>query len=107
MPEEKKPEYEGALLTLEGEDGQEEIFEHLDTLEYEGALYFALMPVHDAAEDYLDADGELVFMKVYEEDGEEMLCGLEPGDEAFEEVRARFVERLSEEFEIIEDDEEL
>ena len=102
---EKEQPFEGAMLTLTSEDGEEIQFEHLDTVLYEGSHYFALSPVLDA-ETYLDADGELVLMRVELEDGEEVLVGIDEEDPEFDAVWALFEERLAEEYEIIDGDDE-
>ena len=59
MSEEKNPQFDGTLITLIDEDGKELQYEHLDSLEYEGATYLALVPVYDDPKDYVGADGEL------------------------------------------------
>lgn len=101
MPEE---EYNPDLLTLLDEDEQEHTFEVLDRIELEsGDRYVALLEVHEDVQDLLDGDGELIILKVVEEDGEELLATIESEDE-FYEVLPLFEERLSDLFEI--DDEE-
>ena len=100
MSEEKKTQFDGTLITLIDEDGRELQYEHLDSLEYEGATYLALVPVYDDPKDYVGADGELQIMKVVEENGEEILCTIDNEDE-FDAVACQFEDRLSEEFDII------
>ncbi|MBQ3077652.1 MAG: DUF1292 domain-containing protein [Clostridia bacterium] len=97
---EPEPMFEGTILTLIDDDGSELQYEHLDTLEYNGGTYFALVPVYEKAEQYVEADGELQIMKVLEENGEQILTTIDDEDE-FDAVACRFEDRLSEEFDII------
>ena len=92
-------EFDGTLITLEDENGQELEFEHLDTMELDGKTYMALVPVYDDKTEMLDADGELVILEVMlDENGEEILCQIEDMEE-FQTVADAFEERLSEECE--------
>ena len=86
------------LLTLVDEEGKEHEFEIVDTADFEGSSYIALVPAFDSPEEALDDSGDLVILKVLEEDGEEFLEAIE--DEAeFDKVGAFFMERLKDEFE--------
>jgi uncharacterized protein YrzB (UPF0473 family) len=85
------------LLTLLDEEGEEHNFEVLDSAEFEGNSYMALVPVPESPEDILDDADELVILRVVEEDGEEFLEAIEDEDE-FDRVGAFFTERLSETF---------
>ncbi|MCL2056759.1 MAG: DUF1292 domain-containing protein [Oscillospiraceae bacterium] len=85
------------IMTLMDEDGAEHSFEVLDSAEFEGSSYMALVPVPDEPEDVLDDTGDLVILRIGEEDGEEFLEAIE--DEAeFDKVGAFFIERLSDSF---------
>ncbi len=99
MNEEK--EYNPDIVTVIDEHGHEHIFEELDRIETDdGKRYVALLPVYDSDEEVLDADGELIILKVEEEaDGETYLAPIED-DEEFNEIGEIFEERLSEFFEI-------
>lgn len=101
MPEEP----EGKLISLLDEEGQEHEFEHLASVEYAGASYVALMPVYEHPEDMLESDGELVILKIVEdeESGEEMLAALENDDE-FDAVSREFEKILGEDYDIVPDD---
>ena len=81
------------LLTLVDEEGKEHEFEIIDTAEMDGSEYVALIPVFGDEEDALQDSGELVILKVTEEDGEEVLDAIEDDDE-FDKVGAVFKERL-------------
>lgn len=83
------------VITITDEDGVEYELEILSTVEYEGALYYALAPVE--AEE--DEELEVSILKAVDEDGEEILCAVEDEDE-LEEVYAKLIDQL------YEDDEE-
>jgi uncharacterized protein YrzB (UPF0473 family) len=85
------------LLTLLDEEGEEHTFEVLDSAEFEGNSYMALVPVLENPEDILDDADELVILRVVEEDGEEFLEAIEDEDE-FDRIGAFFTERLSDTF---------
>ncbi len=91
------------IMTLLDDEGNEHQFEVIDSLELDDERYMALIPVFDDAEELLDDDGELVILKVVEDNGEEFLEGLESEDE-FNKVSAIFMERLEEDYDIIEND---
>ena len=75
----------------------EEDFELLDTVEYEGELYFMLVPATDGDE----VDGEVFIMKrVVDESGEEMLEAVEE-DDIFDAVYNIFKENNKDEFEFL------
>ena len=57
----------------------------------------ALLPVYDEAEEILDDDGELIILKVCEEDGETYLEPIQDDNE-FNEIGKIFEERLSDLF---------
>ncbi len=75
----------------------EEDFDLLDTVEYEGELYFMLVPATDSDE----VDGEVFIMKrVVAENDEEMLEAVEDG-EVFDTVYNIFKEKNKDEFEFL------
>ena len=70
-------EYGNDFVTLIDEDGNEVEFEHIDTVEYEGVTYLAFIP----AELSVEEDAEVVIMLVVtDENGEELLEGVEDDD---------------------------
>ena len=74
-------EYGNDFVTLIDEDGNEVEFEHIDTVEYEGVTYLAFIP----AELSVEEDAEVVIMQVVtDENGEELLEGVEDDDIAAE-----------------------
>lgn len=96
--------YNPDIVSVVDEDGVEHIFEELDRIETDDARYVALLPVYDEAEEILEDDGELIILKVSEEDGETYLEPIEDEDE-FNEIGSIFEERLSDLFDIAEDEE--
>ena len=99
MSEEFNPD----LVSVIDENGVEHVFEELDRIETDTAKYVALLPVYDEAEEILDDDGELIILKVCEEDGETYLEPIEDDNE-FNEIGKIFEERLSELFEFNEEE---
>ena len=95
--------YNPDIVCVVDEDGVEHTFEELDWIETDDARYVALLPVYDEAEDILDDDGELIILKVNEEDGETYLEPIEDEDE-FNEIGSIFEERLSDLFDIHEEE---
>lgn len=95
--------YNPDIVSVVDEDGVEHTFEELDRIETDDARYVALLPVYDKAEDILDDDGELIILKVNEEDGETYLEPIEDEDE-FNEIGSIFEERLSDLFDIHEEE---
>lgn len=98
MSEEFNPD----LVSVVDENGVEHVFEELDRIETDTAKYVALLPVYDDAEEILDDDGELIILKVCEEDGETYLEPIEDDNE-FNEIGKIFEERLSELFDFNEE----
>ena len=80
------------FITITDEDGVEYELEILSTVEYQGALYYALAPA-DTDE---DEDLEVSILKAVEEDGEEILVAVDDDDE-LETVYEIFIEQLYEE----------
>ena len=87
-------EYEAEIITLEDDLGNEQDFEFLDTVEYEGEEYIVLLPV-DAAE---DEDNEVMILKVESLDDEnESYAGIDDED-VLQSVFDIFKERYKDEF---------
>ena len=95
----KNNEYNPDLITLADDDGKEYNFEVLDAIETDTARYLALLPTYDDPQKMLEDSGELVIVKVGEEDGEEYYYEIED-DEEYEMIADAFVERLEDFFEI-------
>ncbi len=87
-------DYGNDYITLVDGNGKETEFEIVDSLVTENNEYFALIPV-ETAENVDSDDGELVILKVVEENGEEFLDEIEDDDE-FAEISEIFIDRLEE-----------
>lgn len=90
------------ILTLVDDEGVEHEFELVDSEEIDDVRYVALVPVFDDGADLLDDSGELVVLRVVEEDGEEFLEAIED-EEEFDRIGEFFMERLADTFEFEED----
>ena len=95
----KNDDYNPDLITLTDDEGKEYNFEVLDAIETDTDRYLALLPQYDDPQKMLEDSGELVIVKVIEEDGEEFFCEIEDDDE-YETVADAFVDRLEDFFEI-------
>lgn len=98
-------EYNPDIVSVVDEDGKEHIFEELDRIETEDGRYVALLPLYDDKEAMLEDSGELIILKVTEEDGETYLEPIED-DEEFDEIGHIFEERLADMFDFDEEGEE-
>ena len=96
-------EYTPDIVSIVDEEGKEHIFEELDRIETDTAKYVALLPVYDEAEEILDDDGELIILRVSEENGETYLEPIEDDDE-FNEIGKIFEERLEDLFSFDDED---
>ena len=101
MSEEKKTgeEYNPDIITLADDDGKEYTFEVLDAIESDMGRYLALLPQYDDPQKMLEDSGELVIVKVGEEEGDEYFYEIEDDDE-YETIADAFVDRLEDFFEI-------
>lgn len=77
------PEEEVQIFTLTDENGVENDFELLHSMDIDGAVYFALIPANE------EESGEYVILKLVEEGGEEVLVTIDDDDE-FEKVADLF-----------------
>ena len=85
-------EYCNDFVTLVDENGKETEFEIVDSLVSDNNEYYALIPV-ETSENVDSDNGELVILKVIEENGEEFLDEIEDDDE-YESISEIFMERL-------------
>ena len=99
MDENEKKDYNPDVITVSDENGKQHTFEVLDAIETDEERYIALLPVYDDPTNILEGDGELIILKVLEEDGEEILAPIED-DSEFDEIAAVFEERLENLYEI-------
>ena len=87
-------EYEAEIITLEDDQGNEQDFEYLDTVEYEGEEYIVLLPVEEAEGDA----GEVMILRVDSIDDEnESYVGIDD-EEVLRAVFEIFKSRYSEDF---------
>lgn len=71
-------EYGSDFITIVDEDGTEYELEVLNTVEYNGVSYLAVIPADNGE---ADADLEISILKSIEEDGEPLLCAIEDEEE--------------------------
>lgn len=98
-------EYTPDLYTLEDEDGKEQVFEMLDTMEFEGEKYFALTPYYEDPDEMLEDSGEVVILKSEFEGDEEMMVSIDD-DEEYDRVGEIFMKRIEAMFDFDDEDEE-
>ncbi|WP_071431703.1 DUF1292 domain-containing protein [Angelakisella massiliensis] len=99
-------EMEKDLISLLDEEGHEHQFEIVDAVELEDQEYLALVPVFDDPSDSLEDSGQLVILRISEEEddsGEQFLEAIEDEDE-YNRVAQLFMERLSDEFDFEDED---
>ena len=77
--------YEPDLISVTDDDGNEIVFELLERYETDDDVYVAITEYHDEAEEIVEADNEVIILKVLEENGEEFLEAIED-DAGLEEV---------------------
>ena len=92
-------EYGNDIISLTEEEGNEYDFEILDRLETDNGDYVALLPVYDDPQKELDESGDLVIMKIGEEDGEEYFENIDDDDE-YDTVADAFIARLQDLYDI-------
>ena len=92
-------EFGNDIVSVTDEEGVEHFFEELDRIETDdGNRYVALIPIYDDEEEILDSDGDVLILKVIEEDGENYLIQIEDEKE-FNEIGNIFEDRLIEKYE--------
>ena len=96
-------EFGNDILTLEDDDGVEHTFEVLDDIDNGENRYMSLSPVYDDPQQTLEDSGELVILKVVTVDGEEFLETIEDEDE-MDEIADIFMERLEEDYDVIDEE---
>jgi len=99
MNEEQFESFDVETVVLSDENGHEQEFEILDAIETDTARYVALMPIFDEPADAVESSGELLVMRVEDDEEGEVLVTIDD-DEEFEDILSVFEERLSEYYEI-------
>lgn len=98
--------YDPDIVTVVDEDGKEHQFEVLDRIEDDDdKKYIAMIPVFEGTDEMLEDSGELIILRVMEENGETYLEPIED-EEEFNRIGGVFEERLSEMFEFDDDEDE-
>lgn len=92
-------DYTPDLVTLNDDEGNEYQFEILDAIETDEGRYLAMLPYHTDPQEKLEEDGDLVVVKVEEDESGEYLMDIEDDDE-YETVSEAFIERLRDYYEI-------
>ncbi len=87
-------EFGNNYVVLTDEDGNEQEFQHIDTVEMDGETYLAFIPAELAVED----EAEVVILQIVEEDGEEVLTSVED-DEIADRVYQAVMEHVEEAYE--------
>lgn len=98
-PAMQEEEYTPDLVTLEDEAGKEHTFEVIDAADHKGTHYMALVPYVEDEQELVDADLDLILMKVGQDAEGEYLDIVEDDEELYE-VSNMFEKRLREFFEI-------
>lgn len=92
------------IISLTDDEGNNYEFEIIDAIETDEGRYLAMVPYFSDPKAKLDDSGELVIVKVYEdEDGEEYFEDI-PDDNEYETIADLFINRLQDMFEINEED---
>lgn len=86
-------EYGSDFITIVDEDGTEYELEVLNTLEYNGSTYLAVIPADEASD---NEELEVSILKSVEEDEESILCAIED-DAELEAVYQLMMDSLYEE----------
>lgn len=81
--------YGDDYITITDDEGNSYELEHLDTIEYNGKLYMAFLPVSENEDEVY----EMILFRVVEVDGEELLETIDDDAEA-ELVYEKFMEQL-------------
>ena len=84
-------EYGPDIITLSDEDGVESEYEVLDSLDYDGRRFVALLPTEIS----LSGEDELFILEVKDEDGEDVLVTLED-EELYNELFDLVSQRIDE-----------
>ena len=86
------------LFTLVDEDGVEQTFEFVEEYEENGSVYYALVPYYDDPNSVVDANDELVVLKVeQDETGNDILSTIDDDDE-YERIGNILMNRIQENF---------
>lgn len=91
--------YEPDVISVTDEDGNEILFELLERYENDNGVYVAITEYRDDAEDIVEADYEVIILKVAEENGDEYLEEIE--DEAeYNEVSEILMNKIEQQYDV-------
>lgn len=92
----------GTLISLLDEDGNENEFEHLATLVYDGHRYVALTPAYQKPDEFVNNDGLLIILKISaDDDGNDVLLSI--SEDEYREVSKKFETELENDFDFEDD----
>lgn len=94
-----KDYYEPDIISVTDDNGDEILFELLERYENGGNTYVAITEYRDDAEEIVEADYEVLILKVLEDDGNEYLSEIENEDE-FNEASEVLMKMVEEKFEV-------
>lgn len=89
--------YEPELIDLEDEEGKSATFEIIDGMEYDGVVYYAMIPYSKDDDKTEIDDDEFVVLKEIEQNGEKLLTTIDD-DSEYEKVGTAFIKRFQEIF---------
>lgn len=95
----EKDYYEPDIISVTDDNGEEILFELLERYENGGNTYVAITEYRDDAEEIVEADYEVLILKVLEDNGNEYLSEIENEDE-FNEVSDILMKMVEEKFEV-------
>lgn len=91
--------YEPDIISVTDENGNEILFELLERYETEDDVYVAITEYRDDAEEIVEADYEVIILKVLEDNGEEYLAEIEDENE-YEQVSDILMAKIEEQYEV-------
>ncbi|MBD8978701.1 MAG: DUF1292 domain-containing protein [Clostridiales bacterium] len=91
--------YEPDIISVTDDDGNEILFELLDRYENDNGVYVAITEYRDDAEDIVEADYEVIILKVAEENGDEYLEEIEDESE-YNEVSEILMNKIEQQYDV-------
>jgi len=91
--------YEPDIISVTDDNGNEILFELLERYETDEDVYVAITEFRDDAEEIVEADYEVIILKVLEENGEEYLAEIEDEME-YEQISDILMSKVEEKFEV-------
>lgn len=91
--------YEPDIISVTDDDGNEILFELLERYENDNGVYVAITEYRDDAEDIVEADYEVIILKVAEENGDEYLEEIEDKAE-YNEVSEILMNKIEQQYDV-------